>query len=407
MSPATRSIVAALVSALAAMPAVTAAQPAAQPAPAAATKAPQPASATSALKVVMVLDSSDLSSDFMTLAVANTGLSKLAGARAVVLPQRDLTDAMRSTRTQENDVIIAPPHVIASALIHGYELVASTGSTSRYVLVGRSDLKTLADLKGKRAYFPQQDSLRSYVARGLLAQEGMTTRALTQVTYGQTSGAGLISMAGGATEATIALESEWNEWTGTSKGSAQALAMSRPIPAGLSVAVKKSLPPNVKTAVVQWVTSPDFVIPGVARFRATSDAAPYEYVASLGIFTPSELTGVRRVSAREAQDLAEKGARLVDVRTEKEYAARRARGAVNFPYVEKSLKEIDYDAKKDQFPGLASLAKGDPVVFFCNGAECWKSYKASKAAREAGFTQVYWLRGGMPEWVAQNLPTAP
>ncbi|MGH6624316.1 MAG: rhodanese-like domain-containing protein, partial [Burkholderiaceae bacterium] len=274
-------------------------------------------------------------------------------------------------------------------------------------LVGRSDLKTLADLKGKRAYFPQQDSLRSYVARGLLAQEGMTTRALNQVTYGQTSGAGLITMAGGAAEATIALESEWNEWTGTSKGSAQALAMSRPIPAGLSVAVKKSLPPAVKTAVVQWVTSPDFVIPGVARFRATSDAGPYEYVASLGIFTPSELTGVRRVSAREAQDLVEKGARMIDVRTEKEFAQRHARGAVNAPYIEKSLKEIDYDAKKDQFPGLASLPKADAVIFLCNGAECWKSFKASKAARDAGFTRVYWLRGGMPEWVAQNLPTSP
>ena len=359
------------------------------------------------VRVVVVLDSSDLSSDFMTLAVANTGLSKLAGSRAIVLPQRDLTDAMRSTRTQENDVIIAPPHVTASALIHGYELVASTGNSSRYVLVGRSDLKKLAELKGKRAYFPQQDSLRSYVARGLLAQEGMTTRALSNVTYGQTSGAGLISVAGGSAEATIALESEWTEWNGTQKLPGQALAVSRPIPSGLSVVVKKTLPANVKAAVVTWVTSPEFVIPGVARFRPTSDASPYEYVASLGIFTPSELAGVKRVSAREAMDLAEKGARLVDVRTEKEYGLKHARGAINAPYVEKSLKEIDFDAKKDQFVGLNSLAKGDAVVFLCNGAECWKSYKASKAAHEAGFARVYWLRGGMPEWIAQNLPTAP
>jgi rhodanese-related sulfurtransferase len=95
------------------------------------------------------------------------------------------------------------------------------------------------------------------------------------------------------------------------------------------------------------------------------------------------------------------------VRTEKEYQARHPRGAINLPYGEKSLKEIDYDAKKDQFPGLATLGKNDPVVFFCNGAECWKSFKASKAARDAGYTQVYWLRGGMPEWSAQNLPTTP
>ncbi|HQR56436.1 MAG TPA: hypothetical protein PLW72_10635, partial [Burkholderiaceae bacterium] len=126
-------------------------------------QAPAPA-ATGTLRAVVVLDSSDLSSDFLTMAVANTGLGKLAGARAVILPQRDLTDAMRSTRTGENDIIIAPPHVAASALIHGYELVASTGTVSKYVLVGRGDMKSLADLKGRRAYFPQQDSLRSYVA---------------------------------------------------------------------------------------------------------------------------------------------------------------------------------------------------------------------------------------------------
>jgi len=160
------------------------------------------------LRAVVVLDSSDLASDFMTLAVTNTGLGKLAGARAIVLPQRDLTDAMRSTRTGENDIIIAPPHVTASALIHGYELVAATAATSKYVLVGRADLKTVADLKGRRAYFPQQDSLRSYVARGLLAQGGLTTRAMKDVTYGQTSGAGLLSVAGGAADATVALESE-------------------------------------------------------------------------------------------------------------------------------------------------------------------------------------------------------
>jgi rhodanese-related sulfurtransferase len=341
------------------------------------------------------------------MAVANTGLSKLAGARAVILPQRDLTDAMRATRTGENDIIIAPPHVAASALIHGYELVASTGTVSKYVLVGRGDMKSLADLKGRRAYFPQQDSLRSYVARGLLAQEGLTTRSLKAVTYGQTSGAGLLTVAGGGAEATVALESEWLEWSKSQKTPGQVLAVSQSMPGGLSVVVKKSLPANVKTAVVQWVTSPDFVIPGVPRMRPTSDATPYEYVASLGIFTPAELTGVQRVGAREAYELSEKGAKLIDVRTEKEYATRHARGAVNLPYVEKSLKEIDYDVKKDQFPGLASLNKSDALVFFCNGAECWKSFKASKSARDAGYTRVYWLRGGMPEWVAQGLPTAP
>jgi rhodanese-related sulfurtransferase len=40
------------------------------------------------------------------------------------------------------------------------------------------------------------------------------------------------------------------------------------------------------------------------------------------------------------------------------------------------------------------------LIFACNGAECWKSYKASQAALKAGFTKVHWFRGGFPEWRA-------
>ena len=44
------------------------------------------------------------------------------------------------------------------------------------------------------------------------------------------------------------------------------------------------------------------------------------------------------------------------------------------------------------------------MIFACNGAECWKSYKSCVAARAQGFTQVYWFRGGFPEWVAKGYP---
>jgi hypothetical protein len=36
------------------------------------------------------------------------------------------------------------------------------------------------------------------------------------------------------------------------------------------------------------------------------------------------------------------------------------------------------------------------MQFHCNGAECWKSYKAAKVALSNGFTTVYWFRGGFP-----------
>jgi len=291
--------------------------------------------------------------------------------------------------------------------VYGYELIGSTAGSTKYVLVGSPSVKSLADLKGRRAYFPAQDSLRSYVARGLLQEAGMTPRTLKQVTYGQTSGAGLISMTGGGSEATIALESEWQQWSQAHPKSGVVLATSRDMPSGVTVVVKKDTPEAVRRAVMQWLASPDNLVPNAGRVVSASNAAPYEYVAGLGLFTPAAPKGVTRVTARQAFELSQKGARLVDVRTEREYNTKHARGAVLIPYGEKSLKALDFDAKSDSFAGLAKLDKSQPVVFFCNGAECWKSYKASKVAAESGFTSVYWLRGGMPEWTNENLPTNP
>ena len=73
-------------------------------------------------------------------------------------------------------------------------------------------------------------------------------------------------------------------------------------------------------------------------------------------------------------------------------------------YLEKSLKEVDFDAKKDDFSALKTIPKDKPVVFLCNGPECWKSYKASRAALAEGYTKIYWFRGGMPEWREKRLP---
>lgn len=358
-------------------------------------------------RVVVVMDPSDGGSELLSLAVSSTPLRQSLGVPVIVLPMRDLTDAMRASRTQENDAIIAPAHVAASALTHGYELVASTGQNARYVLIGNAKAPSVADLKGKRAYFPGQDSLRSYIARGLLAQAGLTPRSLKHVTYGQTSGAGMMTVAGGMAEATIALESEWNEWSKTTTGPMQVLAVSNPLPSGLSVVVRKDTSPAFKKALLQWVTSNDNLFPGSGRMRPVADTSSYDYVASLGIFTPGQLANVTRVTARQALELAAQGARLVDVRSEKEYRLRHARGAVSAPYGEKSLKAIDFDAKTDQFVGLASFNRNDAIIFMCNGAECWKSYKASQVARDSGFSRVYWLRGGLPEWVDQRLPTGP
>jgi len=122
--------------------------------------------------------------------------------------------------------------------------------------------------------------------------------------------------------------------------------------------------------------------------------------------TPDKLDGVTVVSAEQARDLAAKGAVLVDTRTANEFSEKTAKGAILVPYREKSAKDVGFDKGEDKFD-LAKLPadKNAPVIFFCNSGTCWKSYKASVYARDAGYKQVNWFRGGMPEWTAKGLPT--
>lgn len=121
---------------------------------------------------------------------------------------------------------------------------------------------------------------------------------------------------------------------------------------------------------------------------------------------PPTLAGVTVVTAEQARKLIDGGTPVIDTRVGNEYADAHIKGARNVPYKEKSAKEVGFNARDDQFD-LAKLPadRNAPVIFYCNGPECWKSYKASKVASEAGWKKVQWLRGGFPEWKSKGLPT--
>jgi PQQ-dependent catabolism-associated CXXCW motif protein len=53
---------------------------------------------------------------------------------------------------------------------------------------------------------------------------------------------------------------------------------------------------------------------------------------------------------------------------------------------------------------LTQDARERPLVFFCAGSACWESYNAVLRARAAGYTRLYWYRGGLASWNAAGLP---
>jgi rhodanese-related sulfurtransferase len=366
------------------------------------------AAAAADIRVLLGVDPADASGDVLlsaSLAPAQS-LTRVTGSRTTITQTSTMAEVMRASRTVENEIIIAPAHVTASAVLHAYQLLATSGQDQVYALVVKNDIDKVDKLAGKRLYLPQQDSLRSYVAKGLLTESGIKLAQFSKVTYGNTSGGGLVALSFDIADVTVADEGQAKEWIASHPGLARILKTTRPVPGGMNMVVRKDFCALECGRLGDWVNSPDGVIPGIGRFRlASADAArQFTYVASLGIATPEALKGVTRVSAEEVVELAKQGVTIVDTRTQKEYDNEHIRGAVLAPYIEKSLKEADFDAAKDDFTALKTLAKEKPVVFHCNGPECWKSYKASKTAAGSGYAKIYWFRGGIPEWREKHLP---
>ncbi len=120
---------------------------------------------------------------------------------------------------------------------------------------------------------------------------------------------------------------------------------------------------------------------------------------------PESLAGTKLVSAEAVVAAQAAGTPVIDTRVASEYAEGHIKGAVNVPYREKSAKAVDFDAAQDAF-NLAKLPadKAAAVVMYCNGPDCWKSFKASTAAIKAGYSKIYWYRDGFPDWKAKGLP---
>ena len=350
-------------------------------------------------RVMVAVDPSDVTADKVVAETLRSSLAAAIGQEVIVVKTKDLSDAIRSTRVDEYDLYLSPAHVASSSLTHGFELIGVTAKPERLVLIG----KGLDKLNGGTLYLPQQDSIGSYLAKGLVFEAGGSMRKLGKVTYARTTGAGLWALGVGLVDATVASQSEVDEWLKTNQDKAKILKTSEPVPWGLTASIRSSLPAPAKAKILVWANTNVGQVAGLTKFGAAPALSSYKYVAQFGHFTPASMDGIKRVDAREASKLMSEGATLVDVRSAKELVEKRILGAILAAYIEKSLKEEGFDAAQDKFD-TSKLDVNKAYIFACNGAECWKSYKAAFAATKNGFTKVYWLRGGLPEWEASGLP---
>jgi ABC-type phosphate/phosphonate transport system substrate-binding protein/rhodanese-related sulfurtransferase len=314
-------------------------------------------------------------------------------------------------RQSSYDILVAPAQIIGLAMRQGYIPVARSEADARVVVVAdkASGIRTFEQAKGRRAVLPHPESLISYTVKSEMNAQGMSPRSyFGQTTYVNRYGAALYAMDIGQAEVTALKENVARDWLSRHAGAA-IIKTYDAVPAA-GVVVHGKLAESMRDRVGQAFAKLDAGLvdklakSGMGAFDP-ADSADFEKVSTRGFYTPEVLPGAAIVTAEQAKKLMDQGVPLFDVRPESHYLEMHIRGARHVPYLMNSPKETDYDDAVDKFD-LAKLPrdKNAPMIFQCNGAECWYSYKAARYMVKRGFRKVYWYRTGLPAWQAAGFP---
>lgn len=139
------------------------------------------------------------------------------------------------------------------------------------------------------------------------------------------------------------------------------------------------------------------------------DATPSKLRPSNRItgMTPRSLEGIKRWSTADLVHSISQNARpvLIDVAA----AGPMIPGALNFIHAglafDDPKAEADYAERFRQMMLAAAPDMKQPLVFYCASSQCWLSVNAAMRARQLGYEQVAWYRGGVAAWTQAGLPT--
>lgn len=107
---------------------------------------------------------------------------------------------------------------------------------------------------------------------------------------------------------------------------------------------------------------------------------------------PSSDATVELITVEEMDSLLDLGkVQLIDVRTPKEYVEGHIEGSINIDFTDDNFEEL-----------IANVDKSKPVAVYCGRGG--RSGKCSKFMKEAGFTKIYDLDGGITEWKFKGKP---
>lgn len=112
--------------------------------------------------------------------------------------------------------------------------------------------------------------------------------------------------------------------------------------------------------------------------------------------SPDTIDGTRKIDAEELIELVSQNESqvIIDSRIPSDRKLGYIPGSISLPDIDTSC-----DSLARTIP-----AKASPVVFYCNGPKCRRSDNAVVIARDCGYSNIYWFRGGIEAWKASNYP---
>jgi ABC-type phosphate/phosphonate transport system substrate-binding protein/rhodanese-related sulfurtransferase len=310
-------------------------------------------------------------------------------------------------RTHSFAMLLAPAQLVGVAMRNGYSPVAKTEKNTSLVLVARksANIKSLDGARGKRIALPPQESLVSYLFRGEMNALGLSPSTyFSRTMHMNQYGAVLYSMEIGQADLAAMREDVAKDWIARDQNAIVVKTFTQVPSAG--VVVSDKLDGGLKDKIRSAFTRLDKDLENrLNRVKFGSfdpaDKADFEYVSTRGFYTPETLPGASIATAEQVKKLMAQGVPLFDVRPPAHRRDGFIPGSVSLPYEMNSPKEVDYDDGVDRFD-LAKLPQDTnaAMIFQCNGAECWFSYKAARYMVKRGYKRVYWFRTGLPAWKA-------
>jgi len=110
--------------------------------------------------------------------------------------------------------------------------------------------------------------------------------------------------------------------------------------------------------------------------------------------SPESVEGANTTGLSQAKQLFDEGAVFIDARNPGLYAKGHIPGAYH----------LDFKNGFDESALSGLVARDRPVVIYCSGVKCSRSYRASAKAVDWGYSKVHYFRGGIVEWQQSRYP---